>query len=152
MLWSAPRFLERHGFEPEHAPSGAPRGSSAEAPRKLSPSTAMQQATGSRSGYSFKKNYAHSRKNWKTTMLKTLGMHDWWRKLWWMHVIMNDDDERHRDDHVVHRSTPSAADSSSLIIIDFYFFEIIRGKIDKTKSPCQRPNSWALVLDLSPGP
>ena len=30
MLRSAPRFLERHGFEQEHAPSGAPRGSSAE--------------------------------------------------------------------------------------------------------------------------
>ena len=88
-------------------------------------------------------------KNWKTTILKTLGMHDWWRKLWWMHVIMNDDDDRHIDDHVVHRSTPSAADSSSLIIIDFYFFEIIKGKIDKTKPPCQRPNSWALVLDLT---
>ena len=69
-----------------------------------------------------------------------------------MHVIMNDDDDRHIDDHVVHRSTPSAADSSSLIIIDFYFVEIIKGKIDKTKPPCQRPNSWALVLDLSPGP
>ena len=30
MLRSAPRFLGRHGFEQEHAPSGAPRGSSAE--------------------------------------------------------------------------------------------------------------------------
>ena len=30
MLRSAPRFLERHGFDQEHAPSGAPRGSSAE--------------------------------------------------------------------------------------------------------------------------
>ena len=44
MLRSAPRVLERHGFEQEHGPSGAPRGSSAEAPWKLSSSTATQHA------------------------------------------------------------------------------------------------------------
>ena len=58
MLWSAPRLLERHGFESELAPSGAPRGSSAEARRKLRESTAEAQLIhsyaarcGSRSGY-----------------------------------------------------------------------------------------------------
>ena len=43
MLWSAPRLLERHGFESELAPSGAPRGSSAEAPRKHRGSSAHPQ-------------------------------------------------------------------------------------------------------------
>ena len=58
MLWSAPRLLERHGFESELAPSGAPRGSSAEAPRKLRGSSAHPQLCStlyeSRSGYSLK--------------------------------------------------------------------------------------------------
>ena len=43
MLWSAPRLLEWHGFESELAPSGAPRGSSAEAPRKHRGSSAHPQ-------------------------------------------------------------------------------------------------------------
>ena len=151
MLWSAPRFLERHGFEPEHAPSRAPRGSSAEAPRKLSPSTAMQQATGSRSGYSFKKitftlekleNYdaQDPRNAWLMTkiMMDACDYEWWWRPTYWWSC-----------------STSKHTISRRLIVSyhhRFLFFGIIKGKIDKTKPPCQRPNSWASVLDLSPGP
>ena len=89
--------------------------SSAKAPRKLSSSTAMRLAAGSRSGYPL--NFAFTLK-WLETYDAQKHRNAWLMMETTMDAwIMNDDDDRNRDDRVVHRSTSSTINSPSLIII-----------------------------------